>query len=547
MKNIILIADFFVEDGINGGAELYTGELISLLKKNQYEVEKLKSQNVNIETLNENNFYIISNFMFLTEQVKNKLIDLRNYIIIEHDAKFCKSNNPVLYKNLVLPEKEIQNKKFFESAKAVLCQSKLHAETLQKNLLLKNIINLGCNLWSDENIELLRKNLNKNKTRKFGVMDSSNKNKGTPQTIEYCRNNNIQFELIPAQKQEHFYEELAKTETLVFFPQWLESYCRVVVEARILGCKIITNKVVGSTSESYFNIFKGEELLNFIEFRKQSIIQTYINLIENIPVVFMNPFTLPKVSVITTLYKGGEHIRGYIEAFLKQTIASDSELIIVDANSPEDEMEIASEYMEVNPNIKYVRLNEKLTPMDCFNLATKKYATGELISCVLIDDRMSEDYLETLAKHLTLNPNIDLVYGDCLQTTKPNETVEQNSSKGRMYEHSRNDFSKENMIKCLPGPMPMYRKNIHEKYGYWNEKLKHAGDWELWLRCVRNGSEFKKVDKVIGLYYFNPNGLSTSPEHMTPRRIEERDVFNEYKDVIGDKNYNLFKDYFNSI
>ena len=58
-------------------------------------------------------------------------------------------------------------------------------------------------------------------------------------------------------------------------------------------------------------------------------------------------------------------------------------------------------------------------------------------------------------------------------------------------------------------------------------------------------SIFKKINKQIGLYYFNPNGKSTSLENTSNKLKEERKIFNEYIDVIGTTNYNLYKDYFN--
>jgi len=553
MQNIIFIADFFSNE-IRGGAELHSEEIIKCLSERGYEVSKLKSQNVSSELLDsmKGSIFVVSNFMMLNESAKKSLIDNHEYLILENDHKYVKSNNPTLYPNMVIPEQELQNIDFFKNAKAVFCQSKMHAETIQKNLLIDNIVNLSCNIWSDEDIASLRSNLYKQKTRKFGVMESSNRNKGTLQTVEYCRNNNIEFDLIPPCSQKEFYNELAKTETLVFFPQWMETYCRVAVEARILGCKMITNKVIGCTSESYFKL-KDEELLKEIEKRKTWVINAFVSIFDGHPIEGLEPIkhlVLPKVSVITTIFKAGEYIEGFLQSFLNQTIAKQCELIIVDANSPDDEMEVINEYRKLFDNINYVRLTEQLKPMECFNIATQQYADGEYIACVLVDDRMAPDHLETLAKHLKLDSTVDLVYGDCLQTTKPNETVLENSSKGKLYEHSRNDFSPENMIKCLPGPMPMYRKSMHDKHGMWNPKLKHAGDWELFLRCVRGGSKFKKVHKVVGLYYYNPKGLSSNNSDMElvkRRHKEEKEVFFEYKDVIGEKNFNTFKDYFDNL
>ena len=49
----------------------------------------------------------------------------------------------------------------------------------------------------------------------------------------------------------------------------------------------------------------------------------------------------PKISIITSLYKGGEYIKGFLEDIVNQTIFKDKcELIIIDANSPDNEKDI---------------------------------------------------------------------------------------------------------------------------------------------------------------------------------------------------------------
>ena len=113
-----------------------------------------------------------------------------------------------------------------------------------------------------------------------------------------------------------------------------------------------------------------------------------------------------------------------------------------------------------------------------------------------------------------------------------------------LYEHSKNKFSRENMIKCLPGPMPMWKKSIHEKAGYFNDELAHAGDWEMFLRMVKTGSKFKKVNIPLGLYYYNKEGLSTSAEHPDKRLQEESAVFFKYKEIFGQRNFDQYKGYF---
>ena len=40
---------------------------------------------------------------------------------------------------------------------------------------------------------------------------------------------------------------------------------------------------------------------------------------------------------------------------------------------------------------------------------------------------------------------------------------------------------------------------------------------------------FKKINEILGLYYFNPTGMSTNPDNFAWKRVEEQEVFEKYK------------------
>jgi hypothetical protein len=545
MKNVIIITDFLSKEiaGL-GGAQLYNEELLKLLSS-KYNVILKKSKEVDIAFLNErkDDFFIVSNFILLGKDEKLFIENNLNYSILEHDHKYCDSNNPAIFKDFVIPEGHLINKSFFKKARAVFCQTAYHSKILEKNLFLDNIVNLSCNLWSMEEIALLESLMGTKKEYKYSIFNTPNINKGTLKAINYCRQKDIHYHEIHPMAQKTFLTEVAKSENIVFFPTWVETFSRVAVEARILGCKLITNNLIGALHEPFFSK-KGADLLAHIKDERDNILSKFSNIIDNSGGdIYFKSFEKPKASIIATFYNSKKYMKNFMESVVKQTYFKNTEFIIVDAASTEDEQSIIKEYQ--SENIKYIRLEDKKNIPESFNLALKEVKT-DFVGFVCVDDYMSSDHVEVLTKTLFNNPDIDLAYGTCLQTNKENETLEKNSSFGAVYEHSLNDFSRENMIKCLPGPMPMFRMSMLKNNGYFNESLKYANDWELWLRCVRGGSKFKKVNFVSGLYYNNPSGMSTSNKHALERRQEEKGVFNEYKDVLG-SNYDIFAGYFNSV
>jgi hypothetical protein len=53
----------------------------------------------------------------------------------------------------------------------------------------------------------------------------------------------------------------------------------------------------------------------------------------------------------------------------------------------------------------------------------------------------------------------------------------------------------------------MWRKMLHDKYGYFQENFRCAGDYEFWLRIGSQGEKMALIPDILGLYYLNLQGL----------------------------------------
>ena len=357
MTSIKFISDYFIDE-INGGAEHYNDVLVSLLKE-QYEIQTVKSKEVTVDFVrrHKDSFFVVANFFQLSDAAISELISGYKYAILEHDHKYSKTNNPSMFVNFLIPESHIINKKFFAAARAVLCQSRLHAEVVQKNLFINNVCSLGGNLWSEEHLSILEKNKDNDKNIDHGIMWTRNKNKGLPAAIDYCEKNGLEYEFLYNKPFGDFIEELSRVKKLIFFPQWLESYSRVAVEAKILGCKLVSNGLLGVASEDYFKQ-SGQELLNTIRTNNRLLCEKWASVIDGENIQFLEPIEVPKVTILGTIYDGDKYIEQFLENIVNQTIFNRCELILIDANSPGNEQEVISRYTKKHDNIIYKRLSE---------------------------------------------------------------------------------------------------------------------------------------------------------------------------------------------
>lgn len=310
-----------------------------------------------------------------------------------------------------------------------------------------------------------------------------------------------------------------------------------VLQADSLWCHPKGTSFKGALREVYKNYgpkkSEAKKLAKHVieKFNEKDIYKKIATIVYGEEIIKFDTATLPKISLITSVFDGDDHIEQFLEDITNQTIFEEKcELVLVNPNSPGKEKKVIDKYIKKYPdNIKYYELKEDPGIYGTWNYAIEK-STGEFITNANLDDRKATNSLERHAIELMINPSVDLVYADSYITDKPNETFDKNSSAGKKYNFEQ--FSKEAMLRGnQPHNNPMWRKTIHDKHGVFESKYKSAGDWEFFLRSAHGGSIFKKLDGVYGLYYFNPKGLSTNPENNSWKQQEEKEIFTKYKKI----------------
>ena len=309
---IAFVSDFFLADGVAGGAELVNDCLVQHLRDRDYTVETYRSNE--FTDVSRHDFFIISNFINLSEETKEALLK-KSYMIYEHDHKYLKNRNPSVFPNFKAPSHMIINEKFYRCAKAVFCQSEIHAEVVRKNLSIRNVINAGCSLWHKEHLDTLRKHTGKEKKPVYAIMSSQNPIKGTSEAENYCLQNNMPHEKIPFSEFDQFIETLSSYAGLVFFPKTLETFCRAVMEARMVGCKLVTNDWNGCTHEEWFPDYKGEALIDFVESKQEEVVDKVCHVMSGL-VTNLEP---EDITVILNCYRRPYNLRMQIDALRSQT------------------------------------------------------------------------------------------------------------------------------------------------------------------------------------------------------------------------------------
>ena len=275
---------------------------------------------------------------------------------------------------------------------------------------------------------------------------------------------------------------------------------------------------------------KKEDILDLM---KSSILGPYASKLQ--PAVKIED--LPKISLVTSVFKANDYIEQLMEDITRQTVFKDKcEWIILNANPAGEDFdeEVILKYKDMYPdNIIYEKMEEDPGIYDTWNRGIMM-ATGDYVTNVNCDDRRRFDGLEKQAAMLYSNPDVDLVYNDSYITHEPNIMYEDVPADCQKYNFE--EFSVEAMLRGnLPHNNPMWRREIHDKNGYFNQYYKSAGDWDFWLRCAFNGSKFMKHPEILGVYYWNPVGMSTNPEHDSWKKVHEREIFTNYMNMYQER------------
>jgi glycosyltransferase involved in cell wall biosynthesis len=218
-----------------------------------------------------------------------------------------------------------------------------------------------------------------------------------------------------------------------------------------------------------------------------------------------------KCSIFCSFYKGEKFIQGYLEDVLKQTIFQDIEFVFLNCDSPEQEESYIKPLIDKYPNIIYHKLDKDPGLYQAWNIAIK-LCSSEIIGNWNIDDRKSANGIEILYNRLNKKQDLDVVYGITYVSRIANEKYEHNEY-NLIYPylpHSLENLLRNNSPHC----MPLWQKSLHDRFGYFDESYISAADGEFWLRCAFGGAKIELVNHPVGLYYQNPTGRSTNPEHL---------------------------------
>ena len=183
-----------------------------------------------------------------------------------------------------------------------------------------------------------------------------------------------------------------------------------------------------------------------------------------------------KISIITATYNSAKTVRDTLESVLSQTF-KDYEYIIKDGGSKDATLEIVREYEpKFEGRMKIVSERDKGI-YDAMNQGFQM-AQGEILMLINSDDLLARpDVFQMVVDKFEQNPEADCVYGDLYYVAQDDIT--------RIVRRWKTGAQKPFRRGWLPAHPTFYvRREVYEKYGYFNLSYPLAADFELMLRFV---------------------------------------------------------------
>lgn len=171
-------------------------------------------------------------------------------------------------------------------------------------------------------------------------------------------------------------------------------------------------------------------------------------------------------------------------------------VIVCQKNSPEHQF-----LEDIHISVPDACLTDDIpTVYGAWNIGIRN-SKSEFITNANSDDVLYPGALRYLEGLLKENPEYALVYGNSdIVTTYHGYPV------GR-YEWMEG-CHEELLGRCFIGPMPVWRRSLHEKYGFFDEEMHSAGDYEFWLRIASLGEKFLHSRRCVGAFLSHPDSAS---------------------------------------
>jgi glycosyltransferase involved in cell wall biosynthesis len=215
----------------------------------------------------------------------------------------------------------------------------------------------------------------------------------------------------------------------------------------------------------------------------------------------------PTVTAVASCFRGEKYLPAFLENVAEQTIASETEIVLVHNDPSERETAMVADFIASNPGL----IEHVVIPREPLAVSTNRalaMARGRYVCIWNVDDLRTPDSLELMARTLDRNPGAGFTYGDYAFVDTWRST---DGARVTTPAFDRREFVRSMML----GPFYMWRKSLCDEFGLWDEQLRMGADFD-WAIRLALAADGVKTDGLLGYYLNEGAGLSTGPSTWQP-------------------------------
>ena len=248
-----------------GGAELTDGAAIEACP---WPIELATSASLRPRDLRAFDIHILANLEHASAEVLSELCGLGRHVLFEHDLRICQYNGNFpgaaekvhrFAQRCICPFPHLID--LYRSALGTVFLTHRQLAYYHANPWFRPVASavLGCSLMSRSFFERVARQADDPPTRTIdtAVVASIQLIKGAEAARQYCRQQGIEPFVIENMTPGEVLDTLAQCRSLVYLPVGLEPAGRLLVEARFLGCKVLSNPNAGVCGESWWDLPDG--------------------------------------------------------------------------------------------------------------------------------------------------------------------------------------------------------------------------------------------------------------------------------------------------
>lgn len=187
--------------------------------------------------------------------------------------------------------------------------------------------------------------------------------------------------------------------------------------------------------------------------------------------------SMTPVSVIIPSYNYAEYVGCALESCLEQHYPNLEVIVVDDASTDNTRQYFKNPSLSEIREIRYVRLGRNVGYSAAKNVGIRA-STGKYIVTLDADDMLTPDSLHRRADHLDAHPEVDMVCGKAFIV---------GIDGGYEYYCRRMYKLAIHAGKKIHAQTTMLRRELHQKYGLYDEDLRSRSDNEMWNRLINVG------------------------------------------------------------